>query len=145
MTKRKRRPKLTLEDVREYFEHRGCTLLTKRYIGSKQRLCYRCNKCGRLGYVCMNNFTRSTGCRNCYFEKSRSSQKTKKILLRQQLLTISDVAKLLGVEYDDLWHHVRIKETLPAPSVKCGVRRYYTERDVEKIRKLIVLVGDKDV
>jgi len=138
---RKRRAKHTLGQVAKYFEDHGCTLLTKEYAGTRQDLKYRCGKCEHVSYINFNNFQRGIRCRHCYLKRISADENRKKIMLRQRLLTLTDMANILGVTHGDLYTHVKVKQTLPAPTATCGgKRKYYTESDIGKIRNMIDLM-----
>lgn len=146
--KRKRRPKLTREQIAEFFAKHDCTLITRHYLSSKQILRYRCNKCGKLNVGSYNNLYRiGKGSKKRYFCKpcwmTNFSQKTlKRIELRQTLFTMKDAATYLGVDEKDFYYHVRYRKSLPAPTrtaTATGCRKFYNENDLKEIRKMIIL------
>ena len=145
-TKRTRRPKHTLEQVSEYFAEHGCTLLSKVYTGTKQNLKYRCNTCSQISYVQFNNFTRGTRCRRCFLRRRQSGKTLQKVVLRNSLLSMTDMANILGVKYDDFRRHVKEKGTLPEPTEQYteGKKKYYSQADIAKIRNMIYLDEDKE-
>jgi hypothetical protein len=147
--KRKRRPKLTLEQVSQFFAEHDCTLISKSYLSNKQILRYRCNKCGKMNVGCYNNLSRIGRqskqryfCKHCWLKKIGDGKTLKRIELRQKLFSIIDAAAYLGVEYSDFYNHVRYKKTLPTPTriaTASGRQRFYSEDDLKEIRNMIIL------
>lgn len=136
------RRKLSIDYVRSVFQEAGCTLISG-YQDSKSDLTYRC-KCGKINVTNFNNFSRGYRCKNCYlaqFAKSKA-EKDRRQKLRQQLFTISDVARMLNVRIEDLWAEVRLHKTLPAPihGMPGRRRRYYNAAEVKKIISMIQVV-----
>jgi hypothetical protein len=139
--KRKRRTKLSRDQIAAYFKKAGCELLTTLYVGTKQQLKYRC-KCGAVRFTCFNNFSRGCRCMKCYLKQFEESKKEKryKLKLRAELYTINDVATIMGVKYEDLWNAIRVTEILPAPTRSAGrIRKYYNEKDVRKMLEMVEL------
>lgn len=56
--------RLTHEDVKEFFNSKGCILLTKSYKNRSQILEFKCY-CGRLGEKSYNNFRNASRCPAC--------------------------------------------------------------------------------
>lgn len=151
MKKRQRRPKLTIQDIREFLTKNDCTLITDKYLGTKQLLEYRCNKCNKINVGCYNNLYRfGRKSRNKYFclhcwkatKIEKKQGRLKKIVLRNQLklFTITEAAAYLGVHYSDFYAHVRYKKTLPEPTHAGPYttrKKYYTEIDLMEIQRLI--------
>lgn len=136
--KRIRRPKHTTEEIKEKIEERGFELLTKEYYGSKQLLTVKCKECGKNSRTCYNNFYRMSGCKHCYKIKKIAEGPMRKITLRDGLFNMTEAAQILRVDYADFRKHVVEWQTLPAPSRQCGVRKYFSQEDLEKIEEMIV-------
>jgi hypothetical protein len=67
---------LTFGEVRDGFTTAGYTLLTDRYINSKQKLVYRCPN-GHDGETTWNTFhSRGRRCPQCYYDRSRHEKLT---------------------------------------------------------------------
>lgn len=49
------------------------------------------------------------------------------------LYSITDLARHLGVPTKTVWHHVRISQSVPEPTITRGRRTFYAPRDVEQI------------
>lgn len=138
-----RKPKHTIEQIRKVFEKEGCKLLEKEYKSNKQPLKYKC-KCGKIRVVIYNNFSRGTRCRLCYLKNNsekwaESRKKTDLVLvLREQHFSISEVADILGVPYEEFYRPVSLG-LLPPPTRKIPgkVKPLYSSDDIEKIRDLI--------
>lgn len=83
----------------------------------------------------------------CYlkqFDKSRK-QKSVRLKSRDSLLTIQDVATLMGVSYEQLWKAVRVTKILPEPTRGVGrIRKYYNEEDVSKMLEMVELVTERN-
>lgn len=62
--------RLTIEFVREQLEADGYTLLTEKYINSKQKLEYICPN-GHRGTVLWLNWNRNHRCQKCYLENNK--------------------------------------------------------------------------
>lgn len=141
MAKRKRRPKLTTEQVRAYFKKQGDKLLTGTYLGTKQPLQYRCGGCNRIRVAVFNNYSRGYRCHFCAIKKkiNPDAETTRKVVLRSQYFSMAEVCRLFGFRYNDFRSHVVDKKTLPAPTKKIGLKKYYTEEDLQKIRDLVLL------
>ena len=56
--------KLTIEYIREKFKERGYTLLTEKYVNSKQKLEYICSN-GHKNEITWSHFQQGTGCSYC--------------------------------------------------------------------------------
>jgi len=54
----------TYEYIKDFFEKKGCTLLSETYINSNQKLDYICY-CGEKASMRFVNFQRGYGCKNC--------------------------------------------------------------------------------
>ena len=133
-------PPIDIEVARRLFKDRGCVLLEKEWPGSKKPIRYKC-KCGKVRVTCWNNFSRGYQCKLCYlkrFEKSKEAR-VLKLKLREKLFTMTEAADILRVRRDDFWREVRLHKRLPAPTRSFGIspKRYYNERDVLGISKLI--------
>jgi hypothetical protein len=55
---------LTYEEVKHRFEEKGCVLLSKEYISSRDKLEYLCH-CGNKTENTLGNFLKSKGCMKC--------------------------------------------------------------------------------
>jgi len=133
--KRVRRPKLTIDDIREGFRKANCELLSEEYRGCKQRLKYRCKGCGKTNMTCWNAFSRGFRCKECAIRK-RLKPVPRRIILRDKLYSLAEAARWLNVRYDDLRKYV-IEGFLPGPTKKLGAKMYFTEEDLKKIDSLI--------
>ncbi len=133
-------PKLPLEVVKNYFKEQGCTLLTKEYLCNKAPLKYRC-KCGKVRVTCWNNFSRGFRCRLCYLNRFKDSRekRLKMLKLREKLYTLSDVARMFDSNPTEFWNAVYVKKIIFPPQRQVGdrPRKYYTEKDVRAIGKLL--------
>ena len=135
---RTRRPKHTIEDMRKEFKKRGFTLLTKEYYGTKQTLACVCDTCGHKWKTCYNNFYRSNiGCKRCYLTEAAETRPIRKIILKNDLFCMAEVARVLSVKYEDFRTHV-MEGTLPTGSVKFGPKNYYTADDIAKIEEMLL-------
>lgn len=135
MNKLTRKPH-TINYIRSEFKKAGCELLTKEYRTSKQRLSYLCKKCGKTSMTCWNNFSRGYRCKECSI-RSKLKEVPKRIILRDAVYSLAEVARFLNVEYSDLRKHVCIWGTLPSPSKKLGAKMYFTQKDLDRIETLI--------
>lgn len=145
--KRKRRTKLTLEQIRQFFLDNNCVLVTKKYQGAKQKLKYKCNVCGHINVAAYNNLYRFSKksknkyfCNKCYLNKIGFGENLKKIELRNKLYSITDAAKWLGVDLKDFYNHVRLKKTLPEPTrqgTQSGLSKFYLEEDLKEIKNMV--------
>lgn len=63
--------KLTYEFVKNKFEERGYTLLSKEYIGSNQRLDFICNK-NHKNFIVWAQFNRGVNCSICTQNKKNT-------------------------------------------------------------------------
>ncbi len=59
--------------------------------------------------------------------------------LREKLYTLSDVARIYESNPTEFWNAVYVKKIIPAPQKQVGdrPRKYYTEKDVKNIGKLL--------
>ena len=136
--KRYRRPKLTLEKIRQEFEKEGLTLLEKEYRGTKQMLKYRC-KCKKTRYICYNNFYRGTRCKLCYLQQFANPERDQKYILKIQTrelhFTVTDAARIIGVNYDEFRNAI-LDGLLPAPThrIPGSIKFHFNEADIEKTR-----------
>lgn len=142
--KRNRRPKLDIKGIREAFKKNGDLLVTKTYIGTKQVLVYRCGGCKKHRTVVFNNYSRGCRCGECANRKqyNPNSASLKKIILRAAHYSMTDVCRIFGFPYDDFRNYVQLGLLTP-PSKDLGAKMYYVEEDLEKIRSLVYLEGDK--
>lgn len=133
-------PKLSYEFVKAYFEKQGCELLERTYLRNKSSLKYMC-KCGKVRMTCWNNFSRGFRCRLCYLGRFSESRKKKLQMLkmREKLYTLSDVARMFNANPTEFWNAVYVKKRIFPPRKQVGdrPRRYYTEKDVKAISKLL--------
>jgi hypothetical protein len=133
-------PKLSYEYVKSYFEKQGCELLEKNYFSNKSPLKYRC-KCNKVMVTCWNNFSRGFRCRLCYLNKFSESRKKRLQMLkmREKLYTLSEVARMYDANPTEFWNAVYVKKQIFAPMKQVGdrPRRYYTEKDIKAIGKLL--------
>jgi peptide subunit release factor 1 (eRF1) len=136
MDKKLRRAKHTISQIRAAFKKAGCDLLTKEYRTSKQRLHYLCKKCGKKSMTCWNNFSRGYRCKECSI-RSKLKEVPKRIILRDAIYSLAEVARILNVVYSDLRKHVQTWKTLPSPSKRLGAKMYFTQEDLDKIESLI--------
>ena len=60
-----RNVKLTIEYIKSEFDKYGCTLLSKEYIGNKNKLHYTCSK-GHEHDINFNDWQQGHGCPTCY-------------------------------------------------------------------------------
>lgn len=68
--------RLNYADVKQVFEDRGCKLISKTYVRSKDKLDFICS-CGRTGKISYDKFSRGQLCAGCRGERiSKSSRYT---------------------------------------------------------------------
>lgn len=130
--------KLTLKEVRAAFKKAGYTLLTKSYTGTKQVLKYKCEKCKTTRQVTFNNFARGTRCKECFL-RSQMKETPRYIQLRDQYFTLTEVARILGLNYADMRKHVLLGN-LPSPKKIVGLKAHYTEEDIREIESMVEVV-----
>ncbi len=75
--KRASKTRLSYEEVKKYFEDRGCKLLEKKYINSKTLMRYLC-KNNHLCKVAFSNFKFGRGCMECGGNKKYIFEEVKK-------------------------------------------------------------------
>ena len=74
----------TYEYVKQFFEQRGCILLSKNYINARTHLEYQCN-CGSVNKIIFDSFRRGHGCNKCAIRKNAEKQR----------FNINDVKKVI--------------------------------------------------
>lgn len=143
--KRNRRPKLTIEEVQSYFRRRGYKLIDTTYEGTKAPLVYLC-KCGKKRVTCFNAFSRGFRCQYCVMkEKYPNAESNKQIqrdrlVLRETLFTVTDVADFFNVKTSDLYQAI-YEQRIPGPThpIPGKARKYYKREDLKALQKLIML------
>lgn len=141
MAKRIRRPKLTLEQVQAEFAKNGDKLLSKVYVGSKQRLQYVCHGCGTTRETCYNNYSRGYRCKYCLCKKQAASanpMRLTRLNLKDTIYSMTELCRVLNVDYTD-FRKLTLDGFLPRGSQKFGAKLYYTTADLEKIKDMIVV------
>lgn len=139
------RPSKTYKEVKALFAEKGYILLSKKYINSKSPLEYKC-KAGHIRTTNWNLFSRgyvSDKCFCCQREGSQLKTDIRKSF-RAKHYSLQEVARELGVDYEELRQAVNIWKLLPAPTHKvAGFRKfYYSKADLTQLRKLIEVVDE---
>lgn len=140
--KRFRRPKHTLEQIKKQFAKNGDELLSKVYVGSKQRLAYVCHGCKGQRETCWNNYSRGIRCKKCAIEahaSKASPRRLTRLALRDKLYNMTELCRMLGLHYAD-FRTLTLDGLLPRGTQKVGSKIYYTEADVGKIKEMIEVV-----
>lgn len=65
--------KKTYEEVKNFFEHKGCKLLASNYCNSYDKLSFKC-RCGSISEICFNQFSKSPQCRKCGIMQMQQSK-----------------------------------------------------------------------
>lgn len=65
--------RLKYEDVKSYFEEKGCELLEEEYKNARTKMKYRCS-CGNVSSIVYDSFKRGNRCQECGNRKSSQKQ-----------------------------------------------------------------------
>lgn len=107
---KKKKPKLTIEEVKSIFGEGNCILLSTQYFGIDSNLEYVCN-CGNKATTTLKRFKLGNRCRDCGYKK----------LSDKQFLSVDEITKRLtnkGLLY--LNHEYTDKGTIVTYECDCG-------------------------
>ena len=138
-TKRTRRTKYTIDFIKGEFAKNGDKLLSKAYVGIKQRLVYVCHGCKDEQTTCWNNYSRGFRCRKCFIKRQSgkgSPLRLTRLSLREKIYNMAELCRILCVNYSD-FRTLTLDGLLPQGSQKLGSKLYYTKSDIEKIRGML--------
>ncbi|MGM0836046.1 MAG: HNH endonuclease [Bacillota bacterium] len=85
--------KFTLEEVKEKFKERGCTLLSEEYKGKDIPVEFIC-KCGNRGTITWNNLRNGSLCLECGKKKAASSRDYKLLTRKNNDRTFKRITEL---------------------------------------------------
>jgi hypothetical protein len=84
---------LSYNYVKECFEKRGNTLLSKEYKNARTKLEYRCGKCGDICSITFDNYKQGKGCANCGGTKKLTLDFVKQVFEKRGDILLSKVYK----------------------------------------------------
>ena len=142
--------KHTIEEVRKFFGECGCELVETKYENNLQLLRYRC-KCSKLAVASFKSFSEKKHCKLCSLKKKYGhlGDKLQHIKLNELegLFSMTDVAKIVGIDPQNFWDMVRVAKIIPAPT-KTSIfsvtkrREYYSEEDIREIELILKEVAE---